>query len=199
MTKKEITCRLLRLLDSDTPSRSWPVPYRPACASQVELYTYNWPKEKWDHLHVKASDLGQWTNARCSLLHSIVAQKLGLFHHQPFTRRHDQSTGEVSAAVDIWDGGTQSGGTSLPRKDFGRLVGRSRTDRRDFWLVILELSPGVCSCVVFLLCVTLSADLLPSCPLFVTGSFHCAYPPPLSPSTDRRRTSTRTRCRTSCL
>ncbi|XP_037091097.1 KICSTOR complex protein SZT2-like [Pollicipes pollicipes] len=59
---------------------------------QVELYTYNWPKEKWEHLHHKSSDLCQWTNARCSLLHSIVAQKLGLFHHQPFTRRHDQST-----------------------------------------------------------------------------------------------------------
>ncbi|KAF0309638.1 KICSTOR complex protein SZT2 [Amphibalanus amphitrite] len=66
--------------------------------ARVELYTYNWPKEKWDHLHVKCSDLCQWTNARCSLLHSIVAQKLGLFHHQPFTRRPDQAAGEAPNA-----------------------------------------------------------------------------------------------------
>ena len=83
-------------------------------ARQVELYTYNWPKEKWDHLHVKCSDLCQWTNARCSLLHSIVAQKLGLFHHQPFTRRHDQSSGQASQAV----GGGGGGGEAVGPLDF---------------------------------------------------------------------------------
>ena len=67
------------------------------CDRQVELFTYNWPREKWEHLQLRSADLCQWTNARCSLLHSIVAQKLGLFHHQPFTRRHDQSSDQVSS------------------------------------------------------------------------------------------------------
>ena len=54
---------------------------------QIDIYTYNWSKERVENLHQQATQLGHWLSARSSLLTSIVTQKMGLFHNQEIARK----------------------------------------------------------------------------------------------------------------
>ncbi|XP_050730013.1 KICSTOR complex protein SZT2-like isoform X17 [Eriocheir sinensis] len=54
---------------------------------ELVIYTYNWTKEQCDNLHSTMTRLTHWTTARNRLLSTIVLQKMGLYHNQPFTRK----------------------------------------------------------------------------------------------------------------
>ncbi|XP_069157334.1 KICSTOR complex protein SZT2 isoform X2 [Procambarus clarkii] len=51
---------------------------------ELVIYTYNWTKEHCDNLHSAMTRLGHWSTARNRLLSTIVLQKMGLYHNQPF-------------------------------------------------------------------------------------------------------------------
>ena len=53
---------------------------------EITLFFYNLSKDCLDRLTRASSHLGRWFTARSSLMSSIVAQKLGLFHNQHFFR-----------------------------------------------------------------------------------------------------------------
>jgi len=55
------------------------------------FHFYNLSRDCTDRLVSQSTELGAWFTARSSLLTSIVAQKLGLFHHQTFLRAENQS------------------------------------------------------------------------------------------------------------
>ena len=52
----------------------------------IQLYAYNCSRDVNDKLNKQISNLGHWFAARSALSMSLVAQKCGLFHHQPFSR-----------------------------------------------------------------------------------------------------------------
>jgi len=52
----------------------------------ISFYFYNLSKDCLDRMVKQTSNLGQWFTARTSLMSSIVAQKLGLFHNLHFFR-----------------------------------------------------------------------------------------------------------------
>nr|XP_022316595.1 KICSTOR complex protein SZT2-like [Crassostrea virginica] len=51
---------------------------------QLTMYTYNWAGDSTGSLTKSTTRLLQWQNARVSLLQSVIAQKMGLFHHSLF-------------------------------------------------------------------------------------------------------------------
>ena len=53
---------------------------------RIEFHFYNLSRDCVDKLVSQSSALGEWFTARSSVLRSIVSQKLGLFHNQPFMR-----------------------------------------------------------------------------------------------------------------
>ena len=57
----------------------------------ITFYFYNISKDCQDRLVKHSSSLGQWFTARTSLMSSIVAQKLGLFHNQHFFRSESKN------------------------------------------------------------------------------------------------------------
>lgn len=65
---------------------------------QLVIYTYNWTKEQCDNLHTTMTRLAHWTTARNRLLSTIVLQKMGIYHNQPFTRRAPSKKEEVRGA-----------------------------------------------------------------------------------------------------
>ncbi|XP_037802509.1 KICSTOR complex protein SZT2-like isoform X9 [Penaeus monodon] len=54
---------------------------------ELVIYTYNWTKDQCESLHTAMSQLAHWSSARTRLLSSVVLQKIGLFHNQPFIRK----------------------------------------------------------------------------------------------------------------
>ena len=60
---------------------------------EITFYLYNLSKECLDRLTRGTSHLGHWFTARSSLMSSIVAQKLGLFHNQHFFRPESKAAG----------------------------------------------------------------------------------------------------------
>ena len=50
----------------------------------IQLYAYNCSRDVNEKLNKQISNLGAWFAARSALSMSLVAQKCGLFHHQPF-------------------------------------------------------------------------------------------------------------------
>lgn len=54
---------------------------------QIIIYTYNWSKDNVDKLLDYSTNLGMWLSVRASFLNSVIAQKIGLFHNQPMTRK----------------------------------------------------------------------------------------------------------------
>ncbi|XP_047479590.1 KICSTOR complex protein SZT2-like isoform X5 [Penaeus chinensis] len=54
---------------------------------ELVIYTYNWTKDQCESLHTAMTQLAHWSNARTRLLSSVVLQKIGLFHNQPFIRK----------------------------------------------------------------------------------------------------------------
>lgn len=58
------------------------VSHLPAAASlQLTLYTYNWSPDLGSSLASSLVRLLQWQNARSHVVHCLLSQKLGLFHH----------------------------------------------------------------------------------------------------------------------
>ena len=60
---------------------------------EITFYLYNLSKDCLDRLTRGTSHLGHWFTARSSLMSSIVAQKLGLFHNQHFFRPESKAAG----------------------------------------------------------------------------------------------------------
>ncbi|KAJ8276956.1 hypothetical protein GJAV_G00069790 [Gymnothorax javanicus] len=58
---------------------------------KVTLYTYNWSVDLGATLNQELSRLIQWQNARSHVLHCLLSQKMGLFHHYclPDTPAHE--------------------------------------------------------------------------------------------------------------
>ena len=57
----------------------------------IQLYAYNCSRDVNEKLNKQISNLGHWFAARSALSMSLVAQKCGLFHHQPFLRQSKKS------------------------------------------------------------------------------------------------------------
>ena len=62
--------------------------------NNVNLYSYNCSRDIVEKLNKQIDNIGHWFNARSALSMSIVAQKLGLFNHQPFYRKQKKSRGK---------------------------------------------------------------------------------------------------------
>uniref|UniRef100_A0A8C9L0G8 SZT2 subunit of KICSTOR complex n=1 Tax=Serinus canaria TaxID=9135 RepID=A0A8C9L0G8_SERCA len=62
----------------------------------LTLYTYNWSPDLGANLNCSLTRLLQWQNARSHIVHCLISQKLGLFHHHCFmdTPWHEDSKQE---------------------------------------------------------------------------------------------------------
>uniref|UniRef100_A0A8U8AQY3 Uncharacterized protein n=1 Tax=Geospiza parvula TaxID=87175 RepID=A0A8U8AQY3_GEOPR len=60
---------------------------------ELTLYTYNWSPDLGANLNCSLTRLLQWQNARSHIVHCLISQKLGLFHHHCFmdTPWHEDS------------------------------------------------------------------------------------------------------------
>ncbi|XP_055884389.1 KICSTOR complex protein SZT2-like isoform X4 [Biomphalaria glabrata] len=71
---------------------------------QLTLYLYNWHSDLISVVEKIISRIIQWNNARAHLLDSVLAQKMGLFHHLQFSDLHYTPTQnpytQTSAEVD---------------------------------------------------------------------------------------------------
>lgn len=65
----------------------------PSFSLQLTLYTYNWSPDLGANLNCSLTRLLQWQNARSHIVHCLISQKLGLFHHHCFmdTPWHEDS------------------------------------------------------------------------------------------------------------
>lgn len=63
----------------------------------IQLYAYNCSRDVNEKLNKQISNLGAWFAARSALSMSLVAQKCGLFHHQPFLRHASKKSSNVSS------------------------------------------------------------------------------------------------------
>ncbi|KAM6262729.1 KICSTOR complex protein SZT2 isoform 9-T9 [Porphyrio hochstetteri] len=63
---------------------------------KLTLYTYNWSPDLGANLNCSLTRLVQWQNARSHIVHCLLSQKLGLFHHHCFmdTPWHEDSKQE---------------------------------------------------------------------------------------------------------
>ncbi|XP_064372150.1 KICSTOR complex protein SZT2 isoform X5 [Dromaius novaehollandiae] len=63
---------------------------------KLTLYTYNWSPDLGANLNCSLTRLLQWQNARSHIVHCLLSQKLGLFHHYCFmdTPWHEDSKQE---------------------------------------------------------------------------------------------------------
>ncbi|XP_051481753.1 KICSTOR complex protein SZT2 isoform X7 [Apus apus] len=63
---------------------------------KLTLYTYNWSPDLGANLNCSLIRLLQWQNARSHIVHCLLSQKLGLFHHHCFmdTPWHEDSKQE---------------------------------------------------------------------------------------------------------
>lgn len=52
---------------------------------QVTLYSYNWSVDLGTSLNRELVRLVQWQNARAHVVHCLLNQKMGLFHHYCFS------------------------------------------------------------------------------------------------------------------
>ncbi len=48
---------------------------------QLQLWMYNVIEDRVREVKARLSNLESWQLKRCGLLHSLVSQKMGLFHH----------------------------------------------------------------------------------------------------------------------
>lgn len=70
-----------------------PSAFLPLLSLQLTLYTYNWSPDLGANLNCSLTRLLQWQNARSHIVHCLLSQKLGLFHHHCFmdTPWHEDS------------------------------------------------------------------------------------------------------------
>uniref|UniRef100_A0A663MEW2 SZT2 subunit of KICSTOR complex n=1 Tax=Athene cunicularia TaxID=194338 RepID=A0A663MEW2_ATHCN len=97
---------------------------------KLTLYTYNWSPDLGANLNCSLTRLLQWQNARSHIVHCLLSQKLGLFHHHCFmdTPWHEDSkqpnpflnsTLEVDALI--------RSSSPPPSKEQGRLSSSGRS------------------------------------------------------------------------
>ncbi len=53
----------------------------------ITLYLYNWSNEYLTNICKNLSNIISWHNSRGSFLQSVISQKAGIFHNQPFKRK----------------------------------------------------------------------------------------------------------------
>lgn len=75
---------------------------------QVTLYSYNWSVDLGTSLNRELVRLVQWQNARAHVVHCLLNQKMGLFHHYCFSDApiHEMDSKQVKALPVL----TNSGG-----------------------------------------------------------------------------------------
>ncbi|XP_020638877.3 KICSTOR complex protein SZT2 isoform X4 [Pogona vitticeps] len=97
---------------------------------KLVLYTYNWSVDLGSALSSSLTRLLQWQNARAHVVHCLLSQKLGLFHHYCYmdTPWHEDSKQEqnpfLNSTLEV-DTLIRSPGVP-PGKDQGRLSSSAR-------------------------------------------------------------------------
>lgn len=78
---------------------------------QVTLHCYNWSVELGLTLNRQLEQLLKWQNARAHVVHCLLNQKMGLFHHYCFsdTPSHDHAKQVSVVVVRRWWFGCASG------------------------------------------------------------------------------------------
>uniref|UniRef100_A0A8C3T6R5 SZT2 subunit of KICSTOR complex n=1 Tax=Chelydra serpentina TaxID=8475 RepID=A0A8C3T6R5_CHESE len=95
------------------------------------LYTYNWSPDLGSSLNSSLTRLLQWQNARSHIVHCLLSQKLGLFHHYCYldTPWHEDSKQEpnpfLNSTLEV-DALIRSS-SPLPSKEQGRLSSSTRS------------------------------------------------------------------------
>ncbi|XP_066857271.1 KICSTOR complex protein SZT2 isoform X1 [Anser cygnoides] len=98
---------------------------------KLTLYTYNWSPDLGANLNCSLIRLLQWQNARSHIVHCLISQKLGLFHHHCFmdTPWHEDSKQEpnpfLNSTLEV-DALIRSP-TPPPSKEQGRLSSSARS------------------------------------------------------------------------
>ncbi|XP_056893432.1 KICSTOR complex protein SZT2 isoform X1 [Takifugu flavidus] len=100
---------------------------------KVTLYSYNWSVDLGTALNRDLVRLVKWQNARAHVVHCLLNQKMGLFHHHCFSDApiHEMESKQDSnpflcASVEP-DTLLRSGVPPLPSKEQGRLGGPGRS------------------------------------------------------------------------
>ncbi|XP_067997638.1 KICSTOR complex protein SZT2 isoform X2 [Melanerpes formicivorus] len=97
---------------------------------KLTLYTYNWSPDLGANLNCSLTRLLQWQNARSHIVHCLLSQKLGLFHHHCFmdTPWHEDSKQEpnpfLNSTLEV-DALIRSA-SPPPSKEQGRLSSSAR-------------------------------------------------------------------------
>ncbi|XP_030906559.2 KICSTOR complex protein SZT2 isoform X5 [Melopsittacus undulatus] len=98
---------------------------------KLTLYTYNWSPDLGANLNCSLTRLLQWQNARSHIVHCLISQKLGLFHHHCFmdTPWHEDSKQEpnpfLNSTLEV-DALIRSS-SPPPSKEQGRLSSSARS------------------------------------------------------------------------
>ncbi|XP_067423935.1 KICSTOR complex protein SZT2 [Emydura macquarii macquarii] len=98
---------------------------------KLMLYTYNWSPDLGSSLSSSLTRLLQWQNARSHIVHCLLSQKLGLFHHYCYldTPWHEDSKQEpnpfLNSALEV-DALIRSS-SPPPSKEQGRLGSSARS------------------------------------------------------------------------
>ncbi|XP_073214110.1 KICSTOR complex protein SZT2 isoform X11 [Lepidochelys kempii] len=98
---------------------------------KLMLYTYNWSPDLGSSLNSSLTRLLQWQNARSHIVHCLLSQKLGLFHHYCYldTPWHEDSKQEpnpfLNSTLEV-DALIRSS-SPPPSKEQGRLSGSTRS------------------------------------------------------------------------
>ncbi|XP_067157160.1 KICSTOR complex protein SZT2 isoform X3 [Apteryx mantelli] len=98
---------------------------------KLTLYTYNWSPDLGANLNCSLTRLLQWQNARSHIVHCLLSQKLGLFHHYCFmdTPWHEDSKQEpnpfLNSTLEV-DALIRSS-SPPPSKEQGRLSSSARS------------------------------------------------------------------------
>ncbi|KAG7488258.1 hypothetical protein MATL_G00032180 [Megalops atlanticus] len=98
---------------------------------KVTLYTYNWSVDLGASLSRGLTRLVQWQNARSHVVHCLLSQKMGLFHHYCFsdTPAHEDLKQEPNPFLNSTleaDALLRSPAPPVPSKDQGRLSSSGR-------------------------------------------------------------------------
>ncbi|KAJ8418574.1 hypothetical protein AAFF_G00000730 [Aldrovandia affinis] len=98
---------------------------------KVTLYTYNWSVDLGASLSRGLTRLVQWQNARSHVVHCLLSQKMGLFHHYCFsdTPAHEDLKQEPNPFLNSTleaDALLRSPVPPVPSKDQGRLSSSGR-------------------------------------------------------------------------
>ena len=70
---------------------------------QVTLYSYNWSVDLGASLNRELVRLVKWQNARAHVVHCLLNQKMGLFHHYCFSDApiHEMDSKQVKTLTSL--------------------------------------------------------------------------------------------------